>query len=55
MNATPRDQHRLFDWLCMLRALYARRGPRDRVGIISTQDVIRYGETLLSRSAASTA
>ena len=54
MNATPRDQHRLLDRLCMLRALYARRGPRDRVGIISTDDVIRYAETLLSRSAAST-
>lgn len=45
----------LFDRLCLLRQLYARRGPRDRAGVISVDAVIRYAEELLARSAASTA
>ena len=54
MNATRNDRRWLFEHLCLLRALYARRGPQDRAGVISVDDAVRYAETLLARSAAST-
>ncbi|MGH2444525.1 MAG: hypothetical protein ACRDGD_00570 [Candidatus Limnocylindria bacterium] len=54
MNATPIDEPRLFERLCLLRALYARRGPRDRDAVMSVADALRYAEALLARSAAST-
>lgn len=38
----------------MLRDLYRHRGRRDRAGIMSIEDAIRYAELLLTRSAAST-
>ena len=54
MHATPIDHRDLFERLCLLRALYARRGPRDTSAVISVSAAIRYGEALLARSAAST-
>jgi hypothetical protein len=53
MNAQARDRQ-LFERLCMLRDLYRQRGRRDRAGIMSIGDAIRYAELLLARSAAST-
>jgi hypothetical protein len=38
--AGPHDARSLFDRICMLRELYARRGPRDREGVISISDAI---------------
>jgi hypothetical protein len=46
------DQAR-FDRLCLLRALYARRGDRDRVSCISLDEMIRRAEAeLASRPSA---
>jgi hypothetical protein len=43
------DQDRaLFDRLCLLRALYARRGDRDRVAVMSLVEAIRHAEALLA-------
>jgi hypothetical protein len=53
MTAHPRDRQ-LFERFCVLRDLYRQRGPRDRAGIMSIEDAIRYAELLLARSAAST-
>ncbi len=53
MTAHAHDRQ-LFERFCMLRDLYRRRGPRDRAGIMSIEDAIRYAELLLARSAAST-
>lgn len=54
MNATPADRQSLFERLCLLRALYARRGSRDRDGAMSIAEALRYAESLFNRSAAST-
>lgn len=53
MTAHANDRQ-LFERFCMLRDLYRRRGPRDRAGIMSIEDAIRYAELLIARSAAST-
>jgi hypothetical protein len=53
MTAHAHDRQ-LFERFCMLRDLYRRRGPRDRAGIMSIEDAVRYAELLLARSAAST-
>jgi hypothetical protein len=53
MTAHAHDRQ-LFVRFCMLRVLDRRRGPRDRAGIMSIEDAIRYAELLLARSAAST-
>lgn len=56
MNATPADRQSLFERLCLLRALYARRGnrDRDRDGAMTIAEAMRYAESLFTRSAAST-
>lgn len=51
MNAIRGDDGRLFERLCLLRALYARRSRRDAQPVISVSDAVRYGEWLLSRPA----
>jgi hypothetical protein len=53
MTAHANDRQ-LFERFCMLRDLYRQRGPRDRAGIMSIEDAVRYAELLLARSAAST-
>jgi hypothetical protein len=51
---TAHDHDRaLLDRLCLLRALYARRGDQDRVPIMSLVEAIRHAETLLATPAAS--
>jgi hypothetical protein len=47
-SADPRAP--LFEALCLYRSLYGRRGPRDNVGVMSVDGVIRYAETLLDFS-----
>ena len=42
-----------FDRLCLLRALYARRGPLDSVATMSVEAAILYAETMLAFSRAS--
>ena len=51
MNATPNDDRRLFERLCLLRALYGRRGPRDSVSVMSVSAAIGYAQALLTRPA----
>ncbi len=52
MNAPPTDDRRLFERLCLLRALYQRRGPRDSVSVMSVSAAIGYAQALITRSAA---
>lgn len=49
MNATRGDDRRLFERLCLLRALYARRGRRDVEAVMSVMDAVRYGQWLMAR------
>jgi len=51
MDASPTDDRLLFERLCLLRALYARRGPRDAAPVISVADAVRHGQELLARAA----
>ena len=48
MDTPTPDQRRRFEWLCFSRALYARRGSRDSVGVMTVSEAIRYVETLLT-------
>ena len=51
---TAHDHDRaLLDRLCLLRALYARRGGQDRVPIMSLAEAIRHADALLETPAAS--
>jgi hypothetical protein len=57
-HAGPHDARSLFDRLCMLRELYARRGARDRESVISITDAINAAVELLTQTdspSASTA
>jgi hypothetical protein len=47
------DDRSLFERLCLLRALYARRGDRDRLGVTSLLEAMRHAEVLLARSEPS--
>ena len=51
-NACP--DRALFERLCLLRALYARRGSLDRASVMSVEGAIRYAETLLAFSRPAT-
>lgn len=44
MNETLAEHRLLFERLCLLRALYRRRGPRDRYASISVGDVVNAAE-----------
>ena len=46
MHASPND-HELFDALCVLRELYARRGVLDRDANLSVDAAVIYGEGLM--------
>jgi hypothetical protein len=46
MQAQPND-HELFDTLCVLRDLYARRGTFDRDASLSVAAAVIYGEGLM--------
>lgn len=48
MDAEARADATRFEQLCLLRELYTRRAERDRVGIMSMRDAMRYAEVLLS-------
>jgi hypothetical protein len=50
MNGTPAEQRLLFERLCLLRELYQRRGPRDRVASISIGDAISAAEMAFAAS-----
>jgi hypothetical protein len=43
------DDRSLFERLCLLRALYARRGEQDRLGVTSLVEAMRRAEVLLAR------
>lgn len=50
---TAHDHDRaLLDRLCLLRALYARRGDQDRVPIMSLVEAIRHAEALFAAPAS---
>jgi hypothetical protein len=45
---TPTDEQRLrFERMCLLRSLYARRGPRDATGVMPLSEVAAYARALL--------
>ena len=44
---TDHDDHSRFERLCLLRALYARRGERDRLSVISLDDAMRIATSAL--------
>ena len=45
---TPTDEQRLrFERLCLLRSLYARRGPRDATSVMPLAEVAAYARALL--------
>ncbi len=48
MDAHATSDARLFERLCLLRALYGRRTNRDRMAIMSVADAVRYAEVLLA-------
>lgn len=43
-----RNDRTLFERLCLLRELYARRGEQDRGGVISLTDAMRFAEARLA-------
>jgi hypothetical protein len=51
MQPPPADPRPMFEALCLYRSLYERRGPHDRVGVMTVDGAIRYAETLLDFSA----
>ena len=48
MHTPTDDQRRRFEHLCMLRSLYARRGPLDAVGVMSLAEVGSLVQALLA-------
>ncbi len=48
MRTPTDDQRRRFEHLCMLRSLYARRGPLDAAGVMSLADVGSLVQALLT-------
>ncbi|MGH2416801.1 MAG: hypothetical protein ACRDFY_00570 [Candidatus Limnocylindria bacterium] len=54
MDGYPRRDRVLFEQLCLLRALYARRGSLDGASVMSVEGAIRYAETLLAFSRPAT-
>jgi hypothetical protein len=50
MDGHPGPDRALFERICLLRALYARRGPLDAATVMSVEGAIRYAETLLAFS-----
>ena len=53
MDVRARSEATRFEWLCLLRALYAHRGPLDSVAAISVDAAILYAETMLAFSRPS--
>jgi hypothetical protein len=46
--STPTDEQRLrFERMCLLRAIYARRGPRDATSVMPLDEVAAYARALL--------
>ena len=54
MDGRPAPDRVAFERLCLLRALYARRGPLDSANVMSVEGAIRYAETLLALSRPGT-
>jgi hypothetical protein len=48
VNTPTTVLRRRFEQLCLLRSLYARRGPRDRLSVMTVDDAIRLAEGVLS-------
>ncbi|MGH2402249.1 MAG: hypothetical protein ACRDE6_06020 [Candidatus Limnocylindria bacterium] len=48
MRTPTDDQRRRFEHLCMLRSLYARRGPRDTAGVMTLAEVGSFVQALLT-------
>jgi hypothetical protein len=53
MDARAPSEAIRFERLCLLRALYARRGPLDAVAVMSVDGAILYAETMLAFSRPS--
>jgi hypothetical protein len=47
MNGPTASHRSLFERLCLYRQLYARRGPQDRMAVITVADVIRHASVAL--------
>ena len=53
-HSTPRTPDaRLFERLCLLRALYERRGDQDRIAEMSVEEAIGYAEARLEAAGVS--
>jgi hypothetical protein len=48
MHTPTDDQRRRFEHLCMLRSLYAHRGPLDAAGVITLAEVGSFVQALLA-------
>jgi hypothetical protein len=49
MNTPTSEQRQRFERLCMLKALYARRGSHETTSVMTVDAAIRYGQALLRR------
>ena len=47
VNMPTDDQRLRFERLCLLRSLYARRGPRDATSVMPLAEVAAYARALL--------
>lgn len=55
MNGRTDSHRHLFERLCFYRALYARRGPRDRTGVVTITEAIRWASAALAAPTSSLA
>lgn len=51
MNGRTDTHRHLFERLCFYRALYARRGPQDRTGVVTIAEAIRSASAALAAPA----
>jgi hypothetical protein len=48
MHTPTDDQRRRFEHLCMLKSLYARRGPLDAAGVITLAEIGSFVQAMLT-------
>jgi hypothetical protein len=48
MNTPDAEQRRRFERLCLLRALYVRRGPLDSTSCLTLDELSSYARSLLT-------
>ena len=48
VNTPTLEQRRRFEQLCLLRSLYARRGPNDATGVLPLAELAAHARTLMA-------